>query len=142
MSLLVNPLVLPNPRDVDESRLFRQVSLWAALITRSLNSLSGNPALSQSGNSGSMFSTVTFAGTNAAIAIAGAIAQFVSGGTSLQTIKPPKNFGGLFFMIPTNSFSLVSGGNIQIPAGGISCIANQMVIMLFDGSNWYAGRVS
>lgn len=130
-------LTLPLGSNPNESRLFRQVALWAAAVTRNLNALGGNADNQASGNAGSLFSTVTFSGSNASINISGEIAQFVTGGTSLATINPPANFSGIFIMIPTTDFFVAPGGNIKPQVAGINCAANQMVICIYDGSNWY-----
>lgn len=137
MPAKVAPLQLPAPTDAAQSSIFRRLTLWSTSVTQVINSL-GAANYGKAATSG--IATLTFAGANAQIAI-GQSAHFVAGGTSLQKIVAPAAFTGLFCLIPTTVFALVSGGNIVVPGSSASTVVNEMIPMFYDGMNWYMSHV-
>jgi hypothetical protein len=132
----VPSLQLPLPRSEPAREAHRQLMLWATQMVSVLNSLSADPGLKDSGNPGSAATTISFAGSDAAIDIS-AVMHLVRGGTSLATIHPPRGFTGAFFLIAANPFTLNSNGNVVVPGGSTGLQTGEMVPMVFDGKSWY-----
>lgn len=134
MGYKLAPLRLAPLRSAAIEPLLRQLSAWSEQVTAAVNSL-GAGAAQASGNPGSILSTLSFSGTDAAIAISQS-AHFVSGSGSLATIIAPRGFSGAFFMIARSQFTLAASGNIAL-AAALTVQADQLVVMFYDGARWY-----
>lgn len=58
----------------------------------------------------------------------------VTGTAQIKTISVPKGVLGQLWLIPAAAFTTATGGNI---AKASTAVANQLLIMVYDGSQWF-----